>query len=150
MRSNRVFFPSEQLNRSQTRKTKGEGREKESREKKRIGGCGGVKDQRIIIFLYIMPFSTPMDTKGKKKICAIAKDKNKNYILAQSLSLVGSCIQQLQENYGRPKANVQLNIGTKRDSKSRIFHSWEEVKGLVNGKPDQIYKSFDLQSNDGN
>ena len=44
----------------------GEGREKESREKKRIGGCGGVKDQRIIIFLYIMPFSTPMDTKGKK------------------------------------------------------------------------------------
>ena len=82
-----------------------------------------------------------MDTKGRKNICAIAK--------AQSLSLVGSCIQQLQENYGGLKANVQLNIDTKRDSKTRIFHSWEKVKGLVNGKPDQIYKSFDLQSNDG-
>ena len=27
-------------------------------------------------------------------------------------------------------------------TKTGIFHSWEEVKGLVNGKPDQIYKIF--------
>ena len=53
-----------------------------------------------------MPFSTSMDTKGKKKIYAFAK-------------------------------------GTK----TGIFHSWEKVKGLVNGKPDKIYKL--LQSNEG-
>lgn len=53
-----------------------------------------------------MPFSTSMDTKGKKKIYAFAK-------------------------------------GTK----TGIFHSWEKVKGLVNGKPDQTYKL--LQSNEG-
>ena len=27
-------------------------------------------------------------------------------------------------------------------TKTGILHSWEEVKGLVNGKPDQIYKIF--------
>lgn len=27
-------------------------------------------------------------------------------------------------------------------TKTRILHSLEEVKGLVNGKPDQIYKIF--------
>ena len=51
MGSNMVFLPSEQLNRSQTRKRWGRGRQKECRErKKNIGGCDGVhvKDQRII------------------------------------------------------------------------------------------------------
>lgn len=33
-------------------------------------------------------------------------------------------------------------------TKTRILHSLEEVKGLVNGKPDQIYKIFSLQSNE--
>ena len=52
-----------------------EGQEKESREKKKnIGGCGGVKDQRIIIFLYIMFYSKWIPRK--KKIYAIAKDKD--------------------------------------------------------------------------
>ena len=35
-----------------------------------------------------------------------------------------------------------------KDTKTGIFHSWEKAKGLVNGKPDQIYKL--LQSNEGN
>lgn len=76
MRSNIVFLPSEQLNRSQTRKRWGRGRQKECREKKKnIGGCDGVhvKDQRIIIFLYIMFYSNGY--QGRRRFILSPKTK---------------------------------------------------------------------------
>ena len=58
----------------------GEGaRKRKQREKKNIGNWGGVKDQRIIVFLYIMFYSNGY--QGRRRY-AIAKDKD-NFILAR-------------------------------------------------------------------